>query len=103
MQDNDPKHSPNFCKKYLQNKERQGELKLIHFPPQSSDVNPIEHLWEHLKREKVKHAVTSKNNLWKILSDCWSNIKAPVLQTLIKSIPKRVKAVLKARGGHTKH
>ena len=102
VQDSDPKHSSNFCKKYLQNKERQGELKLMDFPPQSPDVNPIEHLWEHLKREKVKHAVTSKDNLWEILSDCWSNIKAPVLQALVKSMPKRVNAVLKARGGHTK-
>ena len=93
VQDNDPKHSSNFCKKYLQNKERQGELKLMDFPPQSPDVNPIEHLWEHLKREKVKHAVTSKDNLWEILSDCWSNIKAPVLQALVKSMPKRVNAV----------
>ena len=68
-----------------------------------ADVNPIEHLWEHLKREKVKHAVTSKDNLWEILSDCWFNIKAPVLQALVKSMPKRVNAVLKARGAHTKY
>ena len=73
------------------------------FPPQSPDVNPIENLWEHLKRKKVKHAVTSKDNLWEILSDCWSNIKAPVLQAPVKSMPKRVNAVLKARGGHTKY
>ena len=73
------------------------------FPPQSPDVNPIEDLWKHLKREEVKHAVTSKDNLWEIISDCWSNIKAPVLQALVKSMPKRVQAVLKAKGGHTKY
>ena len=103
MQDNDPKHTSNICKKYLQYKERQGELKLMDFPPQSPDVNPIEHLWEHLKREKVKHAITSKDNLWEILSDRWNNNKAPVLQALVKSMPRRVKAVLKAKGGHTKY
>ena len=102
VQDNDPKHCSNFCKQHLQNKERQGELKLMDFPPQSPVVNPIEHLWENLKREKVKHAVTSKDNLWEILSDCWGNIKAPVLQALVKSMPKRVQAVLKAKGRHTK-
>ena len=49
---------------------------------------------------RVKHAVTSKDNLWEILSDCWSNIKA---QALVKSVPKRVQAVLKAKGEHTKY
>ncbi len=49
-------------------KENQGELKLMAFPPQSPDVNPIEHLWDELKREKVKHEVTSQDSLWDVLS-----------------------------------
>ena len=52
---------------------------------------------------EVKYAVTSKDNLWEILSDCWNNIKASVLQALVKSMPKRVQAVLKAKGGHTNY
>ena len=32
------------------------------------DLNPIENLWEHLKREKVKHIPTSKDNqpIWDV-------------------------------------
>ncbi len=62
VQDNDPKHTSNLCKKYLKNKENQGGLKLMAFPPQSPDVSPIEHLWDELKREKVKHEVTSQDS-----------------------------------------
>ena len=69
------------------------------FPPQSSDLNPIEHLWEHLKREKVKHVVTSQGTL---ISQCWNNIKPETIQKLVESMPDRVKAALKAKGGHTK-
>ena len=75
LQDNDPKHSSNLCKKYLKKKERQGELQLMEFPPQSPDVNPIENLWDHLKREKMRHTVTSKDMLWAVLSQCWNNIE----------------------------
>jgi transposase len=33
------------------------------------DLNPIENLWEHLKRGKVKHNPTSKdNNLWDVVN-----------------------------------
>ena len=38
------------------------------FPPQSPDVNPIEHLWDELKREKVKLEVTSQDSLLDVLS-----------------------------------
>ena len=72
FQDNDPKHSSNLCKKYLKTKERQGELQLMAFPLQSPDVNPIENLWDHLKREKMRHTVTSKDMLWAVL---WNNIE----------------------------
>ena len=103
LQDNDPKHSSNLYKTYLKNKERQGELKLMEFPPQSPDVNPIEHLWDHLKREKIRHAATSKERLWEVLCQCWNSIEASTLQNLVKSMPKRVQAILKAKGGHTNY
>ncbi len=71
------------------------------FPPQSSDVNPIEHLWDELKREKVKHEVTSQDSLWDVFSASWNNIQPSTLQNPVKSMPKRVQAILKAKGGHT--
>ena len=69
------------------------------FPPQSPDLNPIEHLWEHLKREKAKHTVTSQDNLWNALKECWNNVDSQILHKLVESMP----AVIKANGGHTKY
>ena len=104
LQDDDPKHSnSNLCKKYIKNKEGQGELKLMELPPQSPDVNPIENLWDHLKREKIRHSATSKERLWEVLCQCWTSIEASTLQNLVKSMPKRVQAILKAKGGHTNY
>ena len=70
QRDNDPKHTSHMCKNYLRRKQEKGDLVVMDFPPQSRDLNPIENLWDYLKREKVKHDPTSKNNLWDILNRC---------------------------------
>lgn len=42
QQDNDPKHTSKLCTDYIRKKQQQGELKIMEWPPQSPDVNPIE-------------------------------------------------------------
>ena len=92
-----------MCKNYLRRKEEKGDMVVMDFPPQSPDLNRIENLQEHLKREKVKHDPTSKDNLCSVLNQCWNNLKPAVLRNLVDSMPGRVKAVLKAKVGHTKY
>lgn len=98
-----------WCKIMIQNmlltrrKEEKGDLKVMDFTPQSPDLNPIENLWNHLKREKAKQNPRSKENMWNILIQCWNNIEPAVLTKLVHSMPDRVKAVLKSKGGHTKN
>jgi hypothetical protein len=50
----------------------------------------------------VKHDPTSKENLWDVYNQCWNNLKPTILRTLVESMPGRVKAILKPKGGHTK-
>jgi hypothetical protein len=51
----------------------------------------------------VKHDPTSKENIWDVLNQSWNNCKPAVLRTLVESMPGRVKAILKSKGGHTKY
>src|SRR4029434_1826942 len=60
QEDNDPKHSSNYCQNYLRQKESAGTLKMMDWPPQSTDLNPIEQIWGELENKLDRSFVHSK-------------------------------------------
>jgi hypothetical protein len=68
-------------------------------------LNPIEHLWGHLKRQLAAYETepTSTGELWERVETERKRIPAQVCIDLISSMPKRIAAVLKAKGGPTKY
>ena len=77
----------------------------IDHPAQSPDINPIEHLWKHLKEQINKQAEVPKSaeELWEVISDEWRKIDIDFINQVIESMPERVGALLKAKGGPTKY
>lgn len=101
QQDNDPKHTSKKATKWLEDHN----ITLLEWPAQSPDINVIEHLWGHIKRELAKYprAPSGVWELWERVVEVWNNIPPEVCQNLIESIPRRLEAVIKAKGGHTKY
>lgn len=66
------------------------------------DLNPIEHLWDELKR-RIRQREPALMNLAQLkiaLVQEWNNIPQSTIKNLIMSLSKRMVCVIKARGGN---
>ena len=101
QQDNDPKHTSKLAKEWIEN----NDIEVLAWTPQSPDLNPIEHLWDHLKRRLAGYPDYPKSiqELWLRVEAEWDKISMEDCMKLVESMPSRIAAVLKAKGGHTKY
>lgn len=99
QQDNDPKHSAKITMQYL----KKNKIKLLDWPSMSPDLNPIENLWDEIKRRIPS---TSRRNVAMLeneILNVWLNMPKRILQKLVESMPRRLRAVIQNNGGHTKY
>ena len=81
-------------------------LDVLDWPAQSPDLNPIEHLWRELKiklNTEYSSPPGGVEELWRRVQEQWESIPKQTVIDLIESMPDRVAAVLKAKGGFTKY
>jgi transposase len=75
------------------------------WPASSPDLNPIENLW-HILRSKIrkrKQQPRTKDALIEALKEEWANLDMGIVNDLIDSMPRRMQAVIDAKGGPTKY
>lgn len=98
-QDNDPKHKSHIVREWM----LYNCPKVIQTPPQYPDLNPIENLWSILETNIRSHNISSIGSLKNALQEEWRKIQASCTENLVKSMPKRLKAVKNNKGYHTKY
>lgn len=100
QQDNDPKHTARATSARL----RRRRVRTLKWPANSPDLNPIEHLWFQVKRRvKCKRIYLNPEVLFKEIESEWNRVTANDCQELVSPMPRRLCAVLAARGGAIKY
>ncbi|CAI9565283.1 unnamed protein product [Staurois parvus] len=69
----------------------------------SPEINPNEHLWGILKWKVEERKVSNIHQLCDDVMEEWKRTPVATCEALVTSMPKRVKAVLKNNGDHTKY
>nr|KAF6341537.1 hypothetical protein mMyoMyo1_011953 [Myotis myotis] len=103
QQNNAPCHCARIVQEWFQ--EHEGDFTLLRWPPQSPDLNPIEHLWDEVKRA-IRQLVPQPSNLTELdsaIHQAWCQISRITFQHLVESMPRRIVVVLKAKGGPMKY
>ncbi|CAJ0944258.1 unnamed protein product [Ranitomeya imitator] len=97
--DNDPKHTARATKEWLHKKH----FKVLEWPSQSPDLNPIENLWRELKVRVAKRKAKNITALEEICMEEWANIPTTVCGNLVKTYRKRLTSVIANKGYITKY
>ena len=108
MHDNAPIHTSQESMSFLADHG----ITPINWPKYSPDLNPIEHLWWHLKKRMYTfypqyNSYMKSQEEWdgfcEALKECWRGIPGSLIKRLILSMPRRLAACRHARGWQTKY
>lgn len=99
QEDNDPKHTANSTKALY----NQLKIPREEWPANSPDLNPIENLWQYLDNMCKDRRCNTKEDLFAVLQEAWKRIPEDYLTSLVESMPRRLNAVIDAKGYATKY
>ncbi|KAG1139849.1 hypothetical protein G6F37_013084 [Rhizopus arrhizus] len=87
QQDNDPKHTLKLARAWFKENGFKEEH-TFNWPAQSPDLNPIEHLWHHLKLRLSLYEGRAKgvHDLWSRIEKEWNSFTKEQCQAYIKKV-----------------
>jgi transposase len=111
-QDNASTHTARIVQNWLRGWAQENGISLVDWPAYSPDLNPIENVWKLLKAEIYKRRPDladlpkTDQSLQELITTAimvWEDLGEAIINKVIQSMPRRLQAVIDARGWYTKY
>lgn len=101
QQDKAPCHNARSTREFIANQR----VDILSWPGNSPDLNIMENLWAEVVTRVRRHRTLPRNQeeLWARVQQAWADIPLSTVQKLFNSMPARIAAVIKSKGGPTKY
>ena len=99
LHDGAPAHRARATQRWL---EEHGVSETNDFPPNSPDLNIIEHIWAIMKHNLYSHTLLyNTRTLESAVKRSWNKVELAKIRVLVASMPRRIQACIDAEGGTT--
>lgn len=99
QQDGASCHTAKLTKKWFGD----NDINVLSWPSSSPDLNIIETLWHHMKRALRNNPQRTIPDLKRKIQEIWDSFTPDFCKSLVDTEPKRIRAVIKAKGDVTSY
>lgn len=97
QQDGAPCHTAKLVKTWM----AANDIETLPWVANSPDLSPIETLWNRMKKKLRDHPARTVGELKDRLQEIWDSFTANDCKALVDTMPRRIEAVLRNKGGTT--
>lgn len=81
------------------------EVRVLSWPSNAADLNPIENIWAIWKGNMSFDGVRDKQQLWASAVNSWNALRQDqdIMNSLLDSMPRRLREVIQNDGNYTSY